>query len=166
MSETQVRSGCEGCIDCGRSIVSCDYLNNHGRVRPVPGRKGGGCVLKAKSYEKQAELEQKFWWDPAAAIRMKCDGIPIEEISKELGASSNALKVLFAGRADAGADPTRVKKPEVWERAEEYLALYRAGMNDVQAGKEMGIHPNTISKQRRRLGLARVPRRRKKEDAQ
>lgn len=166
MSEIQVWGGCGGCVDCGRSIVSCDFLNNHGRVRPVPGKRGGGCVLKAKNYEKQAELEELYRWDPETAIRMKCDGVPIEEIAAQLGASPNALKVLFAGRDASAPDPTRIKTPEKWDREEEYLALYRAGMNDVQAGKEMGIHPNTISKQRRRLGLARVPRRRKKEDAQ
>lgn len=160
------RNGCIGCVDCGYcnfdGNASCEYLRNHGRVRPVRGKPGGGCVLYAKDYSAQAELEREHRWDREKAMELRCQGLDVGEISEMLGASINALTVFFHGRDVSEPDPTAWREPMEWDRAEEYMKLYRAGVNDKGAAMAMGLSPMTISKRRRQLGLERVPRKRKR----
>lgn len=160
---------CVGCIDFAIYHGMCDYLLNQGHCRPVP-RGPKGCVLKARTRAQREKLEEKYRWDPAAAIEMVKNGIPIAEVGKQLHASTNAIKALLVNGDSSGfiagmpwkrleqktesRTPDKPKRrPAVWIREKEFLELYNKGLMDHQVAEEMGLCYMTICKHRNRLGL-------------
>ena len=159
-------NGCHGCVDSAGyhegSNVSCEYQRNHGHVRPVPALEGGGCAIYAKTYEEQARLEREHRWDRKKASRLRRKGYEHKEIAKQVGASINALTVYFNGCDVPEPDPVPLREGAKWDREEEYMKLYNAGVNDRGAAFAMGLSVQTIGNRRRQLGLPRVARRKKR----
>lgn len=162
---SEIRHGCDGCVDAGYSNcgdTTCEYLRNHARVRPVPAIPGGGCVLYAKTYDQQAELEREHYWDQARALDLLAEGKSVDEVAALVGASICAIGALMNGYILPEPDPAPLQAPVNWDREEEYLKLYHAGVNDRGAAFAMGVSPQTIGNYRRRLGLPMVPRTKKR----
>ena len=89
--------GCVGCIDAGTSEQCCLFLSNHGRVRPVPALEGGGCLLKAKNWAEQAQLEIEHAWDQKKAKRLLDQDKTAKAVALAVGASPNAIKAMQHG---------------------------------------------------------------------
>lgn len=174
MGETIFHTGCQGCVDCGAQLSYCEYLHNHGHVRPCPAGPSG-CVLKAATRDEQARLEKAHAWDTERAMRLLKEGTRLAEAARQVGASMNALQAWVARRAPgmlhslnrgaaapddgmaragerSGAEEAG-KTPRSWEREEEYRALYNKGLTDPEAARVMGLSTTMIYYRRRQLGL-------------
>lgn len=151
-------NGCVGCIDYGINNRSCDYLLNNGHCRPCKAD-ASGCECYSVGERMPGKTEEECrTWDTEEARRLLMNGMAVEEVAKELGASVNSLQAWIVQGMPAGVSvaydtEVRNQTPKgVWNE-EVYRELYKQGLTDPEAAERMGLNYQTVWKHRKRLGL-------------